>query len=53
MPAITQDASAQVLLRQNVFAGFGPDPVKGLPAADREHLRADNVVVSADASIPR
>lgn len=52
-PAITQDASAQVLLRQNVFAGFGPEPVKGLPAADREHLRADNVVVSADASILR
>lgn len=52
-PAIAQVAGAELLLRQNVFAGFGPEPVAGLTSADREHLRAANVVVSAGASTLR
>jgi hypothetical protein len=33
-----------------VLAGFGPTPVAGLPDAERELLRAANVVVSDSSS---
>jgi hypothetical protein len=49
-PAITLGEGAAAMLRRNVFAGFGPEPVKGLAPDAREHLRTDNVVVSADPS---
>ncbi len=52
-PAIALGDDARVVVRHSVFTGFGPDPVPGLAADAREHLRADNVVVSADPSIPR
>jgi serine/threonine protein phosphatase PrpC len=48
VPAITMQDGAQVELRRNVFAGFGASPVHGLPAADREAVRAANVVVTSD-----
>ena len=41
---------ARVVLHSNVFAGFGSMPVKGLGEAEREPLRAANVVVSPDPS---
>ncbi len=52
-PAITVGEGAQAALRRNVFAGFGPDPVTGLSEAEREPLRAANVVVSSDVSPSR
>ena len=50
VPAITLGSGAQAVLQQNVFAGFGPEPVQGMAAEAREHLRNANVVVSADPS---
>jgi len=47
--AITMGDGARVALRGNVFAGFGANPVQGLPDGEREPMRAANVVV-ADAS---
>jgi len=41
---------ARVVLTRNVFAGFGPVPIKGLTEADREPVRTANVVVSSDRS---
>ncbi len=46
-PAISIGDGATAVLRRNVFAGFGIDPVRGLPDSEREPLRAANVVVSA------
>ncbi len=51
--AITVGDRAQVVLRHNVFAGFGAMPVHGLPAAEWEPVRAANVVVSSDPSPSR
>ncbi|MBA2354612.1 MAG: hypothetical protein H0V80_08095, partial [Acidobacteria bacterium] len=51
--AITVGDGARVMLRHNVFSGFGPDPFAGLPAADREQMRAGNVVVTAGPSAVR
>jgi len=52
-PPVTLDGTAQVVLRRNVFTGHGRDLVAGLPEADREPLRAANVVVAADPSAGR
>jgi serine/threonine protein phosphatase PrpC len=52
-PAITVGDAAQVVLRHNVFAGFGVLPVQGLRDADWEPIRAANVVVSSDPSPSR
>jgi serine/threonine protein phosphatase PrpC len=41
---------ARLVLNRNVFAGFGPTPIKGLADADREPVRTTNVVVSSDRS---
>jgi serine/threonine protein phosphatase PrpC len=49
LPAITMGDGVRVALRGNVFAGFGANPVQGLPDAERTPMRAANVVVS-DAS---
>ena len=45
--AIVLHAGASAVLRRNAFVGFGPSPVAGLPASERDALRADNVVVNA------
>ena len=52
-PPVTVADGAQVLLRRNVFAGYGPELLTGLPEADRELVRAANVVVSSDAPAVR
>jgi hypothetical protein len=52
-PAITLSDASEAVLSQNVFAGFGRDPVKGLAPAAREPLRGANVVLSADPSTLR
>jgi hypothetical protein len=44
--AVTLGDGARAVLRGNVFAGFGGNPVQGLPDAEREPMRAANVVVS-------
>lgn len=49
-PAVVLGDAARVTLRRNVLAGFGPTPVAGLPDAERELLRAANVVVSDSSS---
>jgi hypothetical protein len=49
-PGVVLGDAARVTLRRNVLAGFGPTPVAGLPDADREPLRAANVVVSDSSS---
>jgi precorrin-6B methylase 1 len=41
---------ARVVLNRNVFAGFGPTPIKGLTDADREPVRTANVIVPSDRS---
>jgi hypothetical protein len=41
---------AEVVLRRNVFAGFGELPVLGLPQAERDPMRAANVVVASNRS---
>lgn len=48
VPAIAMQDGAEVQLRRNVFAGFGEMPVLGLPQAERDPLRAANVVVASD-----
>lgn len=52
-PAITLATGAEAILRQNVFAGFGPEPVQGLAPAAREPFGRANVVLSADRSAAR
>ncbi len=44
--AIVVHSGASAVLRRNAFVGFGPSPVAGLPAPERDALRADNVVVN-------
>lgn len=44
--AIRLEEGAQALLRRNVFAGFGVDPVPGLPEAERDSMRTANVVMA-------
>jgi serine/threonine protein phosphatase PrpC len=41
--------SADVALRRNVFAGFGPDIVKGFSGESLRQLRANNVIVAAES----
>lgn len=48
--AISVDDDAEVVMRRNVFVGFGAMPIRGLPEAERERVRAANVVMSADPS---
>jgi hypothetical protein len=52
-PAITAGDGATVVLRRNVFIGFGAAPVSGLPEADREPVRTGNVVVPSIPSTSR
>jgi len=40
--------SAQLVLRGNVFAGFGPEVLEGVVAARRAELLAGNLVVPAE-----
>jgi serine/threonine protein phosphatase PrpC len=45
-------AVAQWTLRNNVFAGFGTDIVKGAAAAQKQQIAAANVIVSAESAAP-
>jgi len=45
--AIVLHAGASAVLRRNAFVGFGPSPVAGLSAPERDAVRTDNVVVHA------
>ena len=40
-------------MKQNVFAGYGSDVVRGVTDADRQQILASNVIVSAEPSLPR
>ena len=40
--------AAEIALKRNVFAGYGPDIVKGLPAETMRQLRTSNAVVGAE-----
>lgn len=51
--AITVSDPAQATLRRNVFAGYGNEPVKGLPAAQARPLLSGNVIVAAEPSAVR
>ena len=57
--AVSVGASARLVLRGNVFAGYGADVIEGAGAARRADLLAGNVVVAAEPpqapprSIPR
>ena len=46
-------ASSQAVFRRNVFAGFGTDVVKGLPATTRQQLLAGNFVIASEPSLLR
>ena len=46
--AISVGASARLVLRGNVFAGYGTDVIEGAGAARRAELLAGNVVVAAE-----
>jgi serine/threonine protein phosphatase PrpC len=48
-PAVSLGDAAQAVLRRNVFTGYGRDLVAGLPDAERDQVRAANIVVSTDA----
>ena len=48
--AMQIEDGARVVLTRNVFAGFGPTPIKGLADAEREPMRTANVIVSSDRS---
>ena len=43
--AVTVGPSARLVLRGNVFAGYGPDVIDGVAAARRTELLAGNVVI--------
>jgi hypothetical protein len=43
-PAISAMAAAEVVLKRNVFAGYGPEPVKGLSGEALRQLRTTNSV---------
>jgi hypothetical protein len=46
--AVSVGPSAQLVLRGNVFAGFGPEVLEGVVAARRAELLAGNLVVPAE-----
>ena len=48
--AMHVEDGARVVLNRNVFAGFGPTPIKGLSDAEREPVRTANLVMSSDRS---
>jgi len=54
-PAVSVEPSAYLVLRGNVFAGFGTDIIGGVPAARRAELLAGNIVVPSErpAAAPR
>jgi len=47
-PAISTRPTARLVLRGNVFAGFGADIIDGVAAAQRTELLAGNLVVAAE-----
>lgn len=47
-PAVSVEPSAHLVLRGNVFAGFGTDIIGGVPAARRAELLAGNIVVPSE-----
>jgi serine/threonine protein phosphatase PrpC len=47
-PAVSMSASAHVVLRGNVFAGFGSRILDGVGAAQRADMLAGNIVVAGD-----
>jgi serine/threonine protein phosphatase PrpC len=47
-PPIALGGGTQTTLRENVFAGFGTDIVKGYSATERQQIAAANVIVAAD-----
>ncbi|HSC29758.1 MAG TPA: protein phosphatase 2C domain-containing protein [Vicinamibacterales bacterium] len=53
VPPVSLAPSAQATLKGNLFAGFGAEIVKGAPAAERQQIAADNVIVTAEPPRPR
>jgi serine/threonine protein phosphatase PrpC len=49
----TLSPTSQAVFRGNVFAGFGADVVKGMPAAALQQLLAGNYVVACEPSLLR
>jgi serine/threonine protein phosphatase PrpC len=49
----TMAASSHAVFRRNVFAGFGTDVVRDMPAALRQQLLGGNYVVAAEPSLLR
>jgi serine/threonine protein phosphatase PrpC len=47
-PPIRVGDGAQVILRQNVFVGYGNDVVKGVSAVERQQILGANVIVNAE-----
>jgi PPM family protein phosphatase len=45
--------TSQVLFQENVFAGFGTEVVKGMPATTRQQLLAGNYVIASEPSLLR
>jgi len=48
LSAISLSPSAHVVLRGNVFAGFGTRILDGIPPAQRAELLAGNIVIPVD-----
>jgi hypothetical protein len=51
--ALSVTEPSQVTLRRNVFAGYGPDPIRGLTAPQRKQLLAGNAIVAAEPVLAR
>ena len=52
-PVVVLADGARASIVRSVLVGVGSDPVPGLPEAERERLRADNVITSAASSTVR
>jgi hypothetical protein len=53
VPPLVAGEGARPSMKQNVFAGYGSDVVRGLSDADRQQILASNVIVTAEPSLPR
>jgi PPM family protein phosphatase len=52
-PAIGVASSSQLVLRRNVFAGFGPDVIKGMTPTMRQQVLIGNFVIPSEPSLVR
>jgi serine/threonine protein phosphatase PrpC len=53
VPPLVAGDGARASMKQNVFAGYGSDVVRGLAEEDRQQILASNVIVTAEPSLPR